>query len=176
VLRGANCEDTYGGPRLGYWNGTCHPIPRVPGDLSAQAAETRRVGLEYMTDHVDELPLVMAARVGRVWSVFRPIQMARDNQFEGRPYWVSVAGLVFYFPLALLAVVGAVFLRRRRESLTPLLGPIVITTLTAAAFYGLVRFRAPAEASLVVLAAVALDALIARRTTAPVAIPGASRP
>ena len=54
-------------------------------------------------------------------------------------------------------------LRRRRVPITPLVAQFVIVTLTAAAIYGLVRFRVPAEVSLVVLAAVAADHVWARR-------------
>jgi hypothetical protein len=61
------------------------------------------------------------------------------------------------------AIAGVVILRRRKVALIPLLAPVVIVTIVAAAFYGLVRFRAPAEVSIVVLAAVALDALWAKR-------------
>lgn len=50
-----------------------------------------------------------------------------------------------------------------RFTVIPLLAPIVIATLTAAAFYGLARFRAPAEVSVVALAAVPIDAWIGRR-------------
>jgi hypothetical protein len=60
------------------------------------------------------------------------------------------------------AVAGGVLLRRRRVPITPLVAQFAIVTLTAAAIYGLVRFRVPAEVSLVVLAAVALDAVIPR--------------
>ena len=38
-----------------------------------------------------------------------------------------------------------------------------VITVTAIAFYGLVRFRIPAEIAVVVLAAVALDGLVRRR-------------
>ena len=48
-------------------------------------------------------------------------------------------------------------LRRRRVPITPLVSQFVIVTVTAAAIYGITRFRAPAEVSLVVLAAVAVD-------------------
>jgi 4-amino-4-deoxy-L-arabinose transferase-like glycosyltransferase len=162
VLAGANCADTYAGTRLGYWNGTCNPVGHVSGDASVVATERRRDALEYMSEHIDELPLVVSARVGRLWSVFRPMQAADDNRYEGRPKWVSVAGMVMLFPLLALAVGGVVALRRRRVALIPLLAPIVIATLTAAAFYGLARFRAPAEVSVVALAAVAIDAWIGR--------------
>ncbi len=47
--------------------------------------------------------------------------------------------------------------------LWPLLAPVVVVTLISALFYGLLRFRVPAEVSLVVLAAVAVVELLDRR-------------
>jgi len=38
----------------------------------------------------------------------------------------------------------------------------VIVLVTVALFYGLVRFRVPAEITIVVLAAVAIDAIVSR--------------
>ena len=55
------------------------------------------------------------------------------------------------------AVVGGVVLRRRKVPITPLVAQFAIVTVTAAAIYGITRFRTPAEVSLVVLAAVAFD-------------------
>ena len=57
------------------------------------------------------------------------------------------------------AIAGGVVLFRRRTSMFPLLVPIVLVTVMAAIFYGVPRFRAPAEPSLAVLAAVAVVAL-----------------
>jgi 4-amino-4-deoxy-L-arabinose transferase-like glycosyltransferase len=168
VLQGANCDATYGGKRLGYWDGTCNPLEPRPGeDPSVEAGRRRKLALDYVGDHLDEVPVVVAARVGRLWGVFRPIDTARDNEFEGRPFWASVAGLVMYVPLAVLAMGGVVVLARRKVPLLPLLAPVVIATLTAAVFYGLIRFRVPAEVSLVVLAAVAVDAVVAARRPEP---------
>jgi hypothetical protein len=56
-----------------------------------------------------------------------------------------------------------VLLRQRGRTVWPLLAPVVVVTLISALFYGLLRFRVPAEVSLVVLAAVALGELQARR-------------
>jgi 4-amino-4-deoxy-L-arabinose transferase-like glycosyltransferase len=160
VLQGANCDATYGGERFGYWDGTCNPLTLRRGeDPSVEAGRRRERALDYIGDHLDEVPVVVAARVGRLWGVFRPIQTARDNQFEGRPFWASIAGLVMYVPLVGFAFGGVVVLARRKVPLVPLLAPVVIATLTAAAFYGLIRFRVPAEISLVLLAAVAIDAV-----------------
>jgi hypothetical protein len=58
-----------------------------------------------------------------------------------------------------LAAAGALVLRRRRAGVWILLSPIVVVSVAALLTYGNQRFREPAELSLVVLAAVALDAL-----------------
>jgi hypothetical protein len=82
---------------------------------------------------------------------------------EGRPVPASIAGLVMYYALLPLAATGVVVLRRRRRVQWPLLVPAAVLTVVAAVDYGIVRFRAPFEVSLVVLAAVALDAIGRRR-------------
>ncbi|MET0914271.1 MAG: glycosyl transferase, partial [Acidimicrobiales bacterium] len=57
-----------------------------------------------------------------------------------------------------------VTLRQRRRTIWPLLSTVIVVTVVSALFYGLLRFRAPAEVALVVLAAVALAALQERRS------------
>jgi hypothetical protein len=64
-----------------------------------------------------------------------------------------------FWPLAASAFWGVVWMRRRSIPLLPLVAPVVIATLIAAAFYGLTRFRVPAEISLVVLGGVGANAL-----------------
>ena len=119
-----------------------------------------------MGAHLSRLPVVVAARVGREWSVFRVFQMAHLSVLEGRPYAASIAGWVMFLVLMPLAAAGVVLLRRRRVSVAALLAPAVAVTVNAAVFYGLVRFRAPAEVSIVVLAAITIDAFIDHRRPA----------
>jgi 4-amino-4-deoxy-L-arabinose transferase-like glycosyltransferase len=161
TLDGANCETMYSGPWIGYWDGYC-AVVRHPVEPSVDAAAQRREGLTYARHHLGRLPAVVAARVGRVWGVYRPFQMLDLYQGEGKPLWASVPGWGMSLVLAGLAVPGAVVLRRRRVPLTPLLAPLAIVTLVAAGFYGLLRNRVPAEIPLVVLASVALDGLLPR--------------
>ena len=66
-----------------------------------------------------------------------------------------------FWLLAPLAIAGAWLLRRRRQPLAILLVPLAMVTLTALLTYGSTRFRFAAEPSIVVLAAVAVDALAA---------------
>jgi 4-amino-4-deoxy-L-arabinose transferase-like glycosyltransferase len=172
VLLGANCDDTYSGSRIGTWTLACAAAAGTRGDNSQMARRQRERASDYIRAHLDRVPFVVAARVGRVWSVYRPVQMADISEQEGRPKVASLVGVVMFWVLALLAVAGAVTLRRRRVPLLPLLGPFVMVTVVAAVSYGIVRFRVPAEISLVVLAAIGIEAiLISRRRPTSITAP-----
>jgi hypothetical protein len=88
--------------------------------------------------------------------------MSWYNQGEGRERPLSDLGRISFYVLAVCAIAGAVLLRQRRVLVWPLVSTAVIVTITAIAFYGLVRFRVPAEVAIAVLAAVAVDELISR--------------
>ena len=128
-------------------------------------AELRREGVRYARDHAGRLPTVLAVRLARVWNVYDPLQVP-----EGRSARAEKLGVAMYFLLVALALAGALTLRRRRRELWILLAPVVLVCVTALLTYGNQRFRAPAEITLVVLAAVALRrglALAARAPRAP---------
>lgn len=160
----SNCEDTYGGKFLGFWLFECQErIRRVegepPGDEAQRAVAWRQVGFDYARDHLDELPKVVAARVGRQWELFRPFQNVEFAAIEGRNTTAAAWGLAMYYGLAASAIAGAVILKRRGVPLLPIGAQFLGVTLTAAYAYGTTRFRAPAEPVLCVLAAVALAPL-----------------
>ena len=121
-----------------------------------------RRAFDYIRDHKKRAVLVAFARVGRTWSLFRPWDMVSYNKGEGREGWVTTLGLIAYYPLLIAAVAGWVVMRRRRRRSWPLLVPALIVTIASAATYGQTRFRVPAEPTIVVLAAVAIAALVAR--------------
>jgi len=163
TLCGANMERTYYGSGTGLWALDCAMYPVPKGDRSVTSNALRKDGLRYIRDHLGRVPVVVAARIGRVWSIYAPGQMADYNRNEGRPVWASWLAFASFWVLVPFAVWGGVLLRRRKVPLTPLVAQFVIVTITAAAIYGLVRFRVPAEVSLVVLAAVAFDHVWTRR-------------
>jgi 4-amino-4-deoxy-L-arabinose transferase-like glycosyltransferase len=158
TLCGANLHRTYYGQGTGLWALDCATFPTPPGDRSVVSNTLRHDALQFMRDHLGRLPYVMAVRVARVWSLYAPGLMASYNQNEGRDKEVSWLGFAMFWVLVPIAVAGGVFLRRRKVPITPLVAQFAIVTVTAAAIYGIVRFRVPAEVSLVVLAAVAVDA------------------
>jgi 4-amino-4-deoxy-L-arabinose transferase-like glycosyltransferase len=164
TLVGANCPVSYSGPRMGYWAFECVTTGEpVEGDLSEVDAAFGRVGMRYSREHVDELPLVALARLGRTWGAFRPVDQLRLDETEnGREFGLSVLGLAAFYGLVALAVPGGILLRRRRVPLTPLVALLFMVAIATALTYGQTRFRAPAEIALVVLAAVALDRLLSR--------------
>jgi hypothetical protein len=121
-----------------------------------QAARQRDAALTYVGDHFDRLPAVMAVRVLRTWGIWRPFHQARLSTTEGRPIEAAWAGMAMYYVLLVLAVAGAVLMRRRRLVFWPLVVLAVFVTVMSAVSYGTIRFRIPAEVSIVVLASVTL--------------------
>jgi hypothetical protein len=162
ALDGANCDAAYSRPLIGFWRfsdecfeGFDQAALGQEGE-AAVAADHRRQGLEYATDHIGRLPAVLLVRVLRTWAVWAPVQQTELESLEGRPLGWQRAGTVMYWVLVPLAGVGVVALRRRRVAVWPLLMPAVGVTITALVTYGNQRFRAAAEPGLLVLAAVTL--------------------
>jgi hypothetical protein len=76
-----------------------------------------------------------------------------------------------FYALALLSIAGALALRRRHTvPVFPLLVPPVMVLVTVVTIYASTRFRASAEVSLCLLAALAIDEVavrVGRRRTTP---------
>ncbi|HEV3133336.1 MAG TPA: glycosyltransferase family 39 protein [Acidimicrobiia bacterium] len=161
ALLGSNCDSVYYGGGIGLTDLKClGPNPR--GDQSVDSKIFRDRAFDYIRDHKKRAVLVAFARVGRTWSLFRPWDMVSYNKGEGREGWVTALGLIAYYPLLIAAVGGWVVMRRRRRRSWPLLVPVLVVTIASAATYGQTRFRVPAEPTIVVLAAVAIAAVVAR--------------
>lgn len=160
TLTYANCDATYSGEFLGSWSFPCIKPAPDEADQSLDEVILRKRGLDYIRANLDQVPKVVAARVGRQWNVFRPSQQLHLDVWDDRPLWVNRIALAQYAVLMPLAAVGAVVLNRRRIRLWPMLSLYVIITFAAAISYGATRFRTPAEVATVVLAAVALDRAI----------------
>jgi 4-amino-4-deoxy-L-arabinose transferase-like glycosyltransferase len=153
TIAGANCQQTYFGDQMGSWHPGLPCTKSYPGDEVAVSSHLEHDGLHYAEHHLGRLPLVILAREGREWSLFRP---ATDT---GRSGSVETLGILVYYFLALGAIYGFILLRRRRVPTWFLTAPVVLVTVTAALTFGAARFREPAELSLVVLAAVAVEHL-----------------
>ncbi len=190
VIEISNCDQTFGlGPEeaadeyLGYWSPACDrsdqrvhgtaALPWPAGDETVVDAWKRQIGLDYVRSHPRRLPLVLAARVGRIWDVWRPGQSIRLNRFfEGRDAatplgpvtveWQAVA-MGQYYVLLLLGAAGLVALRRRHITIAPYVAVAASATLTAAISFGITRYRVGADVALCVLAGVGVASLLDRR-------------
>jgi hypothetical protein len=163
LLAGANCDLTYHGIDLGFWNVDCISKRDPSLNEAEQEAVWRREGVNYAGDHAGRLPVVLLARLGRTFDVYQPRRMVLNA--EGRWKRVDQAGIVMYFLLWPFAIAGGVILwRRRRSDLLILLTPVAMVLVQTLTGYGIPRFRHAAEITLVVLAGVAIAALSSRRS------------
>ena len=177
AMKSASCDEGYSGPRLGFYNIACglrDPCIIAP-DASVQDYRCLRSSLDYIGAHLDRLPIVVLAREGRAWGLFRPFQQTSfDRDWRKSRLWVDRLGLFSYWVLLPAAVTGAVVLRRRSIPLYPLVAFALTTTVAVAVTVGETRYRAPAEVSIVLLAGIGGDAALrrlARRHADAVAAP-----
>jgi 4-amino-4-deoxy-L-arabinose transferase-like glycosyltransferase len=162
AMAGSNCDHVFYGSATGltFLQAPCIDDPSPPGDQSQVSAFYRKRAFDYMGNHKGRLPIVVAARIGRTWNLYRPLDMLYFNLAEGKERSANIAALVAYYPLALLAIVGGwLLVRRKQQRLWPLIIPTITVTVGVAITYGQTRFRASAEPSIVILAAVALAAI-----------------
>jgi hypothetical protein len=190
VIEIANCDATYSGRFLGYWSTECDrdhtwPVqaaiePGMSSEQIAAAQQAARIesarrepvveqrkraeGLRYLRANLGDVPRVVAARLGRMWDVWRPAQSVEFNDFfERRGRRSTMAGMAVYYLLVPAAIGGAVVLRRRRVTIVPFVGVALSVCVAAAASFGITRYRVGVEVVLCVLAGVAVAALAARR-------------
>jgi 4-amino-4-deoxy-L-arabinose transferase-like glycosyltransferase len=186
AVDGANCDVTYSGEQIGLWRETfttfgdaarqrpqaeaCFEgfdIRRRDFDEAEVANFHRSSGVTYARRHLSRAPLVLAVRELRTWGLYAPRQQINFESLEGRPRSWQEVGTVMYWVLLPLAVAGAVVLVRRRARVWPLVSTAVVVSVTTALTYGQQRFRTAAEPAIVVLAAVAVGAVLARRRSRP---------
>jgi 4-amino-4-deoxy-L-arabinose transferase-like glycosyltransferase len=175
TLVATNCDGTYYGKFIGFKDYSCssevvrrqqQTNPRWERlDESQRDDVLRAEAMEYIRAHSDRVPVVVAARWGRIAGLYQPVQEIEfDEAIHGQASWLGYLMLVSYYANAGLAVVGLIVLRRRRVHIWPLVALPVIVLISVGTTFAQVRYRAPAEVVLVIGAAVALDALVAGRS------------
>src|SRR5262245_1650099 len=140
VLLGANCDRTYSGRFLGVWSLECSTDVDEVDDAAVESRVQRNAAFDYVGDHLDRVPVVVAARLGRAFDVFRPFQTADFGALEGRSRTAAVVGIVMYWLLIPLVVAGIVLSRRRPFVVWPLLVPFAIVAAVVVLGYGIPRF------------------------------------
>ncbi len=178
VLMAGSCDSVWDGPKLGWWadcfterglwddyeaaflGSTAAGPDRAVYDESLTDAFNRRHALDYIGDNIGRYPAVMLARIGRALEVFRVGDTLQANwAVEGRWRGPSTIGLGLYYALIVPAAAGAVVLRRAGRRLTPVLAWWPMVMATAAATFGLTRYRVPVDIAMIVLAGIGLAAL-----------------
>jgi 4-amino-4-deoxy-L-arabinose transferase-like glycosyltransferase len=168
TLASANCGLTYHGELLGWWSIRCVGPP-VKGDVSVLDQKYRERGLNYIEGHLSRFPVVVGARIGRMWELFHPgspwgpvhlNQKIALDFIEGRAIIASRIALAQFYVLAPLAIAGGVILWRRRVTIAPFVALPIIATFAGVIAFGNTRYRAPAEIAIVGLSAVAMDAIL----------------
>ena len=163
TARAGACNSTFYGNRLGSFDTkNCTLFALRPRERLRDGSVTdvlyRQRAFKYTTEHLGRLPVVIAAREGRTWSLVPPeLQVSLNGQLLNAPSSVLWLQLVLYWLLLVPAVAGAALLRRRRVLLYPLLAFPITVVLSTAITFGDSRYRAPAEVTLVLLAALAID-------------------
>lgn len=172
VLRAGNCDRTYHGELLGYTrlnftdtgaaDGCSITDAEFASDPSEIDDQLRRAAVDYMRDNAERVPVVAAARIGRTFNLFRPFQQVHFEAERESPLPVLRSALFSYWLLAPLAVLGVLVTRRRGIPVYPLVVFFIVVVATVAMTIGAVRYRAPAEVPLAMLAAVGIEHLLAR--------------
>jgi 4-amino-4-deoxy-L-arabinose transferase-like glycosyltransferase len=171
TLASANCKPTYFGPYIGYWNMQCAQRIRdryVPErlDQSQQDPIFRSKALDYVDAHGGRVPVVVAARWGRITDIWQPWQQAAlDFYPEGREKWVANTSLMMWWILLPFAIAGAFVLRARRVPVFPLLALPATVLIAITLTFATTRYRATMETVMCVLAAIAVVSIREAFTT-----------
>lgn len=177
ALSAASCDETYYGEMLG-WYHDCFkgPFPDKSVDANGLPIEVDSRGREidesvrdvepmaqaekYIRSHLGRLPVVVAARVGRLWGWFRPAQTTGfEIRVESRGAWQSWFALGSLYVLEIAGVVGLMVMWRRRLPVAAVVALVGVATFGAAITFGVARYRSTAEVALLLAATVGLTLL-----------------
>jgi len=175
LLASANCDSVYYGELQGYFDINCAQAIYDKAGLTPKDDESQedvvyqRAAIDYIKGNLSQLPHVEAVRLLRIAGLYKTsLYVHADWYVEGRrPYWITWSGLYSFWALGLLSIGGVVVMRRRRKRapdtappVYPLVAPIVVVFVTVLVTYASTRFRTTAEPSLVVLAAISIEAAV----------------
>jgi 4-amino-4-deoxy-L-arabinose transferase-like glycosyltransferase len=158
ALYEANCPEATGGP-------TAHLIDwdKVTEGKPLSEYERDRFlwkkSLDYIREHPGRFFRLAAVKLGRFWS---PI----PNYERYRSPLYNAVSLLSFGPVLVLAVVGVIQSRRRWREVLLLLSPVLYYSALHTVFVGSIRYRAPLEALLIVVAAYAIGRMWPRRSGA----------
>ena len=169
TLAQTNCDATYYGDKLGYWELFCGGVvPATSADAipdeSVRDVLRRQQAIDYAKAHPMRLVTVaVPVRVLRMFNLFGPIQTAKyDVVVEGRDLRATEVSLVEYYLVAVAAVIGVVIARRRRLDLYVVVVWPALVVIVAVLGFGNNRYRVTCEPALLWLAALSLQVAFGR--------------
>jgi 4-amino-4-deoxy-L-arabinose transferase-like glycosyltransferase len=174
VIAGSNLLSVYYGPNIGYWDfaGLYEtPAGRHPDPNEAvQSDRWRREGIDFARDHASRLPAVIVARVARTFELFplspgERFSLAYEQFHHIRK--LEYVGQVELIAVWVLAILGAVALRRRGGRFWPFLVPVALVVLVSVFGHGDPRYRHAGDVSLAILAGVGLAGMKGRPWARP---------
>lgn len=175
TLASADCNTTFSGQFEGYWFMQCAADAPVTyhGDESVENAAYRKYVYSFLRHHENRILPVTLAKIGRGFAFFHPVEQIQfDTQIETRPHVWALTGLVVYYVLLGLSVVGSVILRRARIPIFPMWAVGLNVVIAMAVAFGNTRYRIPFEVPLVLMSSVALERVWARLTHRPAELAG----
>ncbi|HET8930175.1 MAG TPA: glycosyltransferase family 39 protein [Acidimicrobiales bacterium] len=184
MLTGA-CDSVFYGERIGYWSVNCtansHPPEPAEGDVPDQSvldAYYRKRAIRYYSYHKSQVPLVVAARIGRMFGVYQPKQQNFADRYVDKrgSYDLVRASQFSFWVLGLLSIPGLILWRRRKIAIYPLVGIFAIAVVVEALTFGNTRYRVGVDLCAVLLAATAIDWAIGRFTRRHRASPAEDEP
>ncbi len=170
MLTGA-CDSVFYGERIGYWSVSCtadsNPPRPAAGEVPDQSVLDeyyRKRALRYYSHHKSQVPLVVAARIGRMFGVYKTKQQNfADRYVDMRGSYELVRASQFSFwLLGLLSIPGLVLWRRRKIAVYPLVAIAAIAVVVEALTFGNTRYRVGIDLCAVLLAATTIDWAIGR--------------
>ena len=137
------------------------PDSNISLSPDAMPVSIRLPGYVDLDAHLGRLPVVVAARWGRITDIWNPWQQASlDHYPEGRETWVANSSLLMWWVFLALGIAGVFVLRARRVPVYPLLA-LPVTVLTAITLtFATTRYRATMETVVCVLAATAVVSFV----------------
>lgn len=137
--------------------------PAHPLDDDELRNELRDNAIEYIEDHPSSVPKAFFWNgLSRFWDVRDPGEALNEVQFQGRSRTLTWIGLVIWWILLPLGLIGLWMARRRPGVSVPLATMFVLACFVYIANSG-TRYRAPFEPVFAILACYAVSAWVGKR-------------
>lgn len=152
TLAQTNCDATYYGDKLGYWELYCGGIEPASSaetipDESQRDVLRRNQAFDYIATHrVRLVTVAVPVRVLRMFNLFGPVQTAKyDVVVEGRNLRASLVSLGEYYVVSAFAIIGLLIaVRKRLTTYVVLLWPALVVMVAVLGF-GNNRYRVTCE-------------------------------